>query len=117
MIEEMVKAAVKALDAKKAVDIKVIKVEDVTTIASYFVICSGTSTTHVKTLADECEYQLEQNGHKIGHREGKPDGGWILLDYYDIIVHVYTKEARAFYDLERFWKDGTPIDTKTYLTD
>jgi len=115
MVEEMVKVAVKALDAKKAVDIKVIKVEDVTTIASYFVICNGTSTTHVKALADECEFQLSQNGFNIGHSEGQPEGGWILLDYYDIMVHVYTKEARSFYDLERFWKDGTVMDIKKYL--
>ena len=115
MIEQMVKKAVNALDSKGAVDIKVIKIEEITTLASYFVICNGTSTTQVRTLADECEYQMEQNGCKLGHREGKPEGGWILLDYYDVIVHVYTKDARKFYDLERFWKDGTEMELKNYL--
>ncbi len=115
MIEQMVKKAVNALDSKGAVDIKVIKIEEITTLASYFVICNGTSTTQVRTLADECEYQMAQNGYKLGHREGKPEGGWILLDYYDVIVHVYTKDARKFYDLERFWKDGTEMELKNYL--
>ncbi len=115
MIEQMVKKAVNALDSKHAVDIKVIKIDEITTLTSYFVICNGTSTTQVRTLADECEYQMEQAGYKIGHREGKPEGGWILLDYYDVIIHVYTKEARKFYDLERFWKDGIEMDLNNYL--
>ena len=115
MIEEMVKKAVNALYSKGAADIKVIKIEEITTLASYFVICSGTSTTQVRTLADECEFKMEQGGYKIGHREGKPEGGWILLDYYDVIVHVYTKEARKFYDLERFWKDGEEVDAEKYI--
>ena len=115
MIEQMVKKAVNALDAKGAVDIKVIKIDEITTLTSYFVICNGTSTTQVRTLADECEFRMEKAGYKIGHREGKPEGGWILLDYYDVIVHVYTKEARKFYDLERFWKDGQEMDLQNYL--
>lgn len=111
----MVKKAVNALDSKGAVNIKVIKIDEITTLASYFVICNGTSTTQVRTLADECEFKLDEAGYKLGHREGQPEGGWILLDYYDVIVHVYTKQAREFYDLERFWKDGIEIDVNKYL--
>ncbi|PWM44244.1 MAG: ribosome silencing factor [Clostridiales bacterium] len=114
-IEKMVKTAVKALDSKKAVDIKVIKVDSLTTLADYFIICNGTSTTQVRALADECEFQLEEAGFKILHREGKDAGNWILLDYKDIIVHVYNKELREHYDLERFWADGEEIDISGFL--
>jgi len=103
---EMVKIAAKALDDKKAVDIKVIKIGDLTVLADYFVICNGTSTTQIKSLADEVEFKMEEAGYKISHREGKSAGNWILLDYHDIMVHIYNKEMREFYDLERFWRDG-----------
>ena len=114
-IESMVKTAVKALDSKKAVDIKVIRVDSLTTLADYFIICNGTSTTHIKALADECEFKLEEAGFKLMHREGRDSGNWILLDYKDIIVHVYNKEMREHYDLERFWADGEEIDISAYL--
>ena len=91
-----VKVAVTALSSKKAVDIKVLKVRDVTVLADYFVICSGTSNTHMRSLADECEYMLEQSGEKLLHREGKDSGSWLLLDFGDIIIHIYSKQAREF---------------------
>ena len=115
MIFDMVKTAVKALDSKKGIDIRVIKVQDITSLADYFVICSGSSSTQVKALADECEYQMQQGGYEILHREGKGSGDWILLDYKDIIVHVYNPKMREFSDLERFWKDGTQIDISEIL--
>lgn len=115
MIFDMVKTAVKALDSKKGIDIRVIKVQDITSLADYFVICSGSSSTQVKALADECEYQMQQGGYEILHQEGKGSGDWILLDYKDIIVHVYNPKMREFYDLERFWKDGTQIDISEIL--
>lgn len=114
---EKVKTAVKALSSKKAVDLKVLKVHDITILADYFVICSGTSRTHIKSLSDECEYQLEQSGAKMLHREGKGSGNWILLDFGDIIIHVYSKEAREFYNLERFWSDAEEIDINEFLGD
>lgn len=117
MILDMVKTAVKALDDKKAEDIRVIKIDDITSLTDYFVICTGTSTTHIKALADECEYQLEKCGVPLLHREGRESGEWILLDYKDIIVHVYNKQMREFYDLEHFWKDGTQIDISEILGD
>lgn len=112
-----VKVAVTALSSKKAVDIKVLKVRDVTVLADYFVICSGTSNTHMRSLADECEYMLEQSGEKLLHREGKDSGSWLLLDFGDIIIHIYSKQAREFYNLERFWSDAEEIDIKEFIGD
>lgn len=112
---EMMKTAVKALDSKKAIDVKVLEIKNISVLADYLVICNGTSTSQIKALADECEYQLEQKGYTVDHREGMNNGGWVLLDYIDIIVHVYNNESRKFYDLERFWKDGQEIDINEIL--
>lgn len=114
-MNEMVKTAVKALNEKKAVDIRTIHIEKLTSMASYLVICNGSSSTQVRTLADACEYKLNEAGFPIHHREGTAESGWILLDYGDMIVSVYNREARSFYDLERFWKDGTDIDIKEII--
>ena len=84
MNTEKVKTAVRALSSKKGIDIKVLKVHDLTVLADYFVICTGNSSTHIKSLADECEYQLEESGEKMLHREGKGSGSWVLLDFADI---------------------------------
>ena len=115
MIKDMVKIAVKALDSKKGVDIKVIKIAELTTLADYFVICTGTSSTHVKALADECEYALTSAGYSLHHTEGFGSNSWILLDFKDVVVHVYDRQAREFYDLEWYWKDGTEIDVNEFL--
>ena len=109
-IFDMAKIAATALSDKKGQDIKVIKVAEKTTLADYLVICNGSSSTQIRALADECEYRLKEAGYAELHREGQPGGDWILLDFKDIIVHVFSKEARAFYDLERFWKDGEEIE-------
>ena len=107
---ETAKMAVKALDSKKALDIKVIKIQDISAIADYFVIATGTSSTHVKALADEVEAQLDEAGISVSHVEGYRSNSWILLDYVDVVVHVFTDEAREYYDLERLWQDGEIID-------
>lgn len=107
---ETAKMAVKALDSKKALDIKVIKIQDISAIADYFVIATGTSSTHVKALADEVEAQLDEAGISVSHVEGYRSNSWILLDYVDVIVHVFSDEAREYYDLERLWQDGEIID-------
>lgn len=114
-MEKIVEVAVKALDSKKAVDIKVIEIKKLSALADYFIICNGTSVTQIKTLADECEFQLEQNGFRVKHREGKNSGNWVLLDFGDVIVHIYNKEMRQFYDLEKFWRDGIDIDVSDIL--
>lgn len=116
-MEQTLKTIVKALDDKKAVDICVLKIDNITSLADHFVICSGTSTTHVKTLADECEVSTDKIGYPIRNREGLDSGSWVLLDYGDIIVHIYNKDTRNYYSLEKLWKDGTEIDINDLLED
>ena len=107
---EELEIAVKALDSRKAKNITALKVEDLTILANYFIIASATSTTQVKALADEVEYQLGEKGVKPKSIEGYQSQTWIMLDYYDIIVHVFLEETRDFYQLERLWADGIPVD-------
>ena len=100
----------KALDAKKGIDIKLLRIDRVSSLADYFVICTGTVNTHVKTLRDYAEYTLEQMGEKMLGREGHRGNTWELLDYGTIVIHVFTDEARKFYDLERLWADAETVD-------
>lgn len=94
------------LEEKKARDINTIDIKELTIIADYFVVCSGTSTTHIKSLADGLEFGMEEMGFKHFHKEGYNSARWILLDYGDVIVHIFHEEDRAFYNLERLWSDG-----------
>ena len=105
----------KALDDKKGLDIKLLKIDSVSTLADYFLICTGTSNTHVKTLCDYAEYTLEQLGEPMLGREGHRGNAWELLDYGTIVVHVFTDEARKFYDLERLWADAENVDLSEIL--
>ena len=100
----------KALDSKKGMDIKLLRIDKVSSLADYFLICTGTSNTHVKTLCDIAEYALEQAGEKPIGREGHRGNTWELLDYGCLVIHVFTDEARKFYDLERVWADAEQID-------
>ncbi len=102
-------ALAKALDSKKGKKISVLKTGDLTTIAEYFVICTAGSTTQIRALADECEKTADQLGEELHHREGH-GGEWELLDFSDVVVHLFMEEARAFYNLERLWGDATPVD-------
>lgn len=104
----------RALDAKKAVDIRVLKVEDLTSVTDYFVIAVGNSTTHVGALADEAEYQLEQKGVSKLRVEGHDGNRWVLLDYGSVIVHVFTPEAHDFYDLEHLWADAKELPAEEW---
>lgn len=106
--------AVNALNEKKAVDLAAIRVGDLTIVAEYFVLATATSTTHVRTLADEVEAKLSEIGIEPHHIEGRATG-WILLDYGDIVVHVFSREAREFYNLDKMWSDGEVIDLSVYL--
>ena len=105
----------KAVDAKKGMDIKLLKIDKVISLADYFLICTGTSNTHVKTLCDFAEYTLEQRGEKMLGREGHRGNSWELLDYGSVVVHVFTEEAREFYALERLWADAEQIDLKDII--
>ena len=108
--KEVAYEVTKALDSKKGKDIKLLRINDVSSLADYFLICTGTSNTHVKTLCDFAEYTLEELGEKMLGREGHRGNTWELLDYGSIVIHVFTDEARKFYDLERLWADAESID-------
>ena len=106
----------KALDGKKGEEIKVLKTEGLTTLADYFVICTATSTTQIKAMSDACEEAMEKQGERVHHIEGHGDGTWLLMDFSSVVVHVFTEEARKFYDLERLWSDGKPMDLSGILS-
>ena len=108
--KEVAYAVTKALDEKKGMDIKLLRINEVSSLADYFLICTGTSNTHVKTLCDYAEYTLEQLGEKLLGREGHRGNTWELLDYGSLVVHVFTDEARAFYSLERLWADAEQVN-------
>ena len=108
--KEVAIAVTKALDEKKGLNIKLLKIDQVSSLADYFLICTGTSNTHVKTLCDYAEYTLEQLGEPMLGREGHRGNTWELLDYGSLVVHVFTEEAREFYSLERLWADAEEID-------
>lgn len=105
----------KALDSKKGQDIKVLKTEDLTTLCDYFVLCTATSNTQTKAMADACEEAAEKNGEQAHHIEGHRDGTWMLMDFSSVVVHVFTDEARKFYDLERLWGDAQEVDLSQIL--
>ncbi len=107
--------AAKAISSKKGLDIQVIEIGDISVLADYMVIATGTSSTHVKALADEVEYQLDKAGISVSHIEGYRSNSWILLDYVDVIVNVFSDEAREFYDLDRLWQDGKPVDLSNII--
>lgn len=107
--------AVRSLDRHKATDIQVLSVTDVTSIADYFVIAEGNSSTQVKALTDYIDGELEQQGVTPARKEGYGGSSWVLLDYGTVIVHVFLRETRQYYDLERLWKDGTPVDIADFL--
>jgi len=112
---EMAMLLAKALDSKKGLDIKVLKTEGITTLADYFVLCTATSSTQVKAMSDACEEAMEKNGESVHHIEGHRGGTWLLMDFSAVVVHVFTDEARKFYDLERLWGDAEEMDISEAL--
>ncbi|WP_242941075.1 ribosome silencing factor [[Clostridium] fimetarium] len=108
--KEMVKIAVAALDEKKGEDIRIIDISDVTVIADYFIIATGSNINQVQALVDNVQEALFKAGHETSKIEGYHTGAWVLLDYNHIIIHVFSKEDRLFYDLERIWRDGKTVD-------
>lgn len=113
---ELTKKIVKVLDDKKAQHIQVIDISEVSQLGDYFIICSGTSSTHVKALADEVEFQVGGRESDMGfHKEGYGNATWVLLDYRDVIVHIFHGETRDFYNLEHLWTDGKKVDLNGLL--
>ena len=111
--KEIAAIAAKALDDKKARDIKVLATAEQTVLADYFVICNGTSSTHIKARVDEVDRALSEAGEPPVRREGLRSDIWILMDFGSVIVHVFTDEARKFYNLERLWSDSEQVDPAT----
>lgn len=106
---KMAKVAYEALDDKMGEEIKVLDIHEISVLADYFLIAHGNNPNHVKALIDSVEDKLEEMGYSPNHIEGYQEGTWVLLDFGRIIVHVFHKEARLFYDLERIWSDGKTV--------
>ena len=104
------KTMIDALDEKKAENIQLIDISEVSTIADYFIITNGTNTSQIQALSDHVEEKLSKNGIRPKSIEGYNTANWILMDYSDILVHIFDQESRGFYDLERIWRDGKVID-------
>ena len=102
-VNEQIKCAVRALDAKLALDINVLKIEEITTLSEYFIICTGNSNTHVRTLKEAVEQKFDE-AEIEGH-----SGSWVLMDYGSIIIHIFTDEGRKFYQLDKVWADATAL--------
>ena len=107
---EIAKAIETFLDNKKGRDIKVLHVEDISNIADYFVVCTATSNTHVKALSGEVDYQLERRGVTPYHIEGRDNNSWVVLDYCNVMVHIFNREARDFYNLEKLYENTTAVE-------
>ena len=105
----LLKTVIEALEDKKGHDIRVIRISDISTMCDYLVIADGSNRNQVQAMCDNVEEYMAKAGAKLKNREGYANGGWILLDYCDIIVHIFTEEERAFYDLEHIWRDGELI--------
>ncbi len=110
--KEMIKLAYDALADKKADDIQIIDIGELSPVSDYFIIADGKNKNQIQALADNVDEALTKAGATLKNKEGYSNGGWILLDYYDIIVHIFSEEARLFYDLEHIWHDGRRINLK-----
>lgn len=109
----IVKKAYQALSDKKGEDIKVIEIGKLSTVADYFIIANGSNAPHVESLVDNVEEELVKENIHAERIEGVKSSGWILMDYNDVVVHVFSKEDRLFYDLERIWRDGKEVDVES----
>ena len=109
----IVKKAYDALNDKKAEDIKIIEIGKLSTVADYFILANGSNAPHVESLVDNVEEELLKEQIHAERVEGVKSSGWILMDYNDVVVHVFSREDRLFYDLERIWRDGKEVDVET----
>lgn len=113
--KEMALLLVRALDSKKGQDILLLETDGLTTLSDYFVLCTGTSAPQLKALADAAEKSMKENGMLPHHVEGHRGGTWILQDYGDVVLHLFSPEAREFYDLDRLWQDAKKVDLSDVL--
>lgn len=111
--KEMARIAYHALADKKGEDIKIIDISGISVLADYFLIASGSNESQIRAMVDNVEEELLKSGYSVKQREGYGSGSWVLMDFGDIIVHVFDKENRLFYDLERIWRDGKTIDIES----
>lgn len=111
----MARLAIQALEDKKAEDIKVIDISEVSVIADYFIIANGTNRSQIQAMSDNVEETLGRAGYPLKQIEGYQNANWVLLDFNDVIIHIFDKENRLFYDLERIWRDGNLIETDSLM--
>ncbi len=109
-VREKAMIAVKALEDRKGADIKVIDISEVSVVADCFIIASGGNTRQLDAMSDSVEEALEKAGNEMKHKEGRGENKWILLDFHDIIIHIFDREMREYYDLERIWRDGKTVE-------
>jgi len=112
---DALKIAVNAADDKKAHDLVILDISKITSFANYFLLCTGDSSRQMQAIADEIEKKLKEDGLRPSHIEGYRNSEWILMDYMDFVVHIFSKNARVYYDLERLWRDGKKIDAKLLI--
>jgi ribosome-associated protein len=112
---DALKIAVYAADDKKAHDLAALNISGIASFASYFLLCTGDSSRQMQAIADEIEKQLKAQGIRPSHVEGYQNSEWILMDYFDMVIHIFSKSARTYYDLERLWRDGKKIDVDKLL--
>lgn len=108
---EIARLAIRALEDKKAEEIKTIDISEVSVIADYFIIANGTNRSQIQALSDHVEETLGKAGVPLRQIEGYQNANWVLLDFHDVIIHIFDKENRLFYDLERIWRDGKPAES------
>ncbi|MGN0559928.1 MAG: ribosome silencing factor [Candidatus Fimenecus sp.] len=114
--KELLFSAVQILDKKKGMDIKALEITEISSVADYFLLATGTSSTHIRALADEVDEELSKLGVQPDHIEGKTTG-WILLDYKSVVVHIFTQSERELFNLEKLWGDAKEVDLSDLLTD
>lgn len=107
---ELARIAIAALEDKKGADIRVIDISEVSVLADYFIIANGTNRSQIQAMSDEVSRKMEQSGATLRQVEGYDNANWILMDFGDVIVHIFGKEDRLLYDLERIWRDGRQVD-------
>ena len=108
---EIARLAIRALEDKKAEEIKTIDISEVSVIADYFIIANGTNRSQIQALSDHVEETLGKAGVPLRQIDGYQNANWVLLDFHDVIIHIFDKENRLFYDLERIWRDGKPVES------